>query len=242
MKRGSVLAFAPVLLLLFVSRAARPDNKSSYKYFQALGFGIYTGSAPAILGINETCVQETVGGTSNPNCPSGMTIDDPFSSRILCLECLISNQECQCSIDDMTCQQHTGVLGSFEASCYIGKENVTQDVMGRIAIMEAAVERAFLQADPSRDVLKIFVAPEFFFRGPRGAYPASSIFASDTSFNALDQIGLALDAIVQQERFEDWLFVLTLVPLSLLKNSTWQTSSNVQSTLTLHQFFSRVQS
>lgn len=208
MKLG--LEFA--VIFIFLSLAAVPSDASKiYQNFQALGFGIFTGSAPAILGINETCVAETSKDATHSNCASGVAIDDPYSGRKLCLECLITNPECECSVDDMTCQQHTGVLDSFEASCYLGKDNVTQDVMGRVSIMQAAVERAYQLADPSANTLKIFNAPEFYFRGRRGQYPASSIHASDTEFNALDQIGLALDGIVQQKRFADWLFVFGTV-------------------------------
>ena len=195
-----VLALFALLQLLAAPAAAR-----TYSHFQAIGFGIYTGSAPAVLGINQTCVGETKDGTI---CPSGSAIDDPFSGKKLCLECLLWNHECQCDIDDMACRQHTGILDNFEASCYLGKENIVDDVTGRVAIMEAAVERAYQASNKRDDTLKIFVAPEFYWRGRKGAYPAASIFESENeTFNALDQIGRALDNIVQQERFQHWLFV-----------------------------------
>lgn len=144
MRKVSSLAFAGLHSLALAAATATSAKSYSYQNFQAIGFGIYTGSAPAILGINETCVQETRGGGQNdPRCTSGLTIDDPFSQRKLCLECLIFNPECQCNIDDMVCHQQTGVLDSFEASCYLGKENINQDVIGRVAIWKLPSKELF---------------------------------------------------------------------------------------------------
>lgn len=97
--------------------------------------------------------------------------------------------------------------------CYLGIENLVDDVEKRAAVMTDAVNTAYEHANHDRKILKVFVAPEFFWRGPNGAYPASSILDStDVSKpNVINLIGRKLEALVQDERFNDWLFVFGTV-------------------------------
>ncbi len=93
------------------------------------------------------------------------------------------------------------------------------DVEARLEATRRALETAMLWADPSEDVLKVFVAPEFLYRGPAGAYlndlldgwEGPSPFADGVlprPFNAAwggltgGLRGLAADA-----RLENWIFV-----------------------------------
>lgn len=87
--------------------------------------------------------------------------------------------------------------------CYLGKKNIDCDIRGRVQLLETAVENAFASKfwDPSPTTLKVFMAPEFFFRGPLGAYRVSPILEGSV------KLGESLDALFQQKRFENWLFV-----------------------------------
>ena len=70
-----------------------------------------------------------------------------------------------------------------------------------------------MHSNKDDSVLKIFNAPEFYWRGPDGAYQLSSIYDNLEvgGFNPLNEIGRALQDIVQQDRFKDWLFVFGTV-------------------------------
>jgi len=104
--------------------------------------------------------------------------------------------------------------------CYIGHENTTKDVEDRLAVMSDAVERAYEHASKDENVLKVFVAPEFFFRGRNGAYLIKSREVMNTElFNDKDgeceeevcQILQFLENLVSQKRFENWLFMFGTV-------------------------------
>jgi hypothetical protein len=100
--------------------------------------------------------------------------------------------------------------------CYKGHRNTTEDVSDRVAIMTEAVERAYELSDKSSDTLKIFVAPEFFFRGRNGAYilhPTDQhkyLFNDDENGNCRAEICyilMSLEKLVADARFEDWVFL-----------------------------------
>lgn len=93
-----------------------------------------------------------------------------------------------------------------ESMCYVGLSDPIEDAKERVNVMRASVEQAYVVADQDPTVLKIFVAPEFFFRGIDGAY------AFDGK-NEIDNCGpiciilTGLEGIVADKRFEDWFFV-----------------------------------
>jgi len=114
-----------------------------------------------------------------------------------------------------------------EKPCYVGLKNNIEDVEGRAEIMKKAVELAYKNAEKSSRTLKVFIAPEFYWRGTGGAYPVSSIFdgARPGEKNTINQIGRELESIVSDKRFNDWLFVFgtviavnDLVPDDVLEN------------------------
>ena len=80
------------------------------------------------------------------------------------------------------------------------------DYSKRLTLMKMAVDEAYAEAikqggniDPSTDVLKIFSAPEFFFRGIKGTYDAKK--AKDRIVPDLARF------ITNNKKFEDWLFL-----------------------------------
>lgn len=71
----------------------------------------------------------------------------------------------------------TEVDGCFDRGddidqCYLGSGKVQEDVSKRLEIMFEAVERLFASNlwDPAPTTLKIFMLPEFYWRGKQGAY------------------------------------------------------------------------
>lgn len=98
-----------------------------------------------------------------------------------------------------------------ELQCYVGQKDAKVDVQQRLRIMTTAVDRAYEFSDKNQTTLKIFLAPEFFWRGKEGAY----VINSDTQeCGYICQILKGLEIIVQQERFKDWLFVFGTVVAS----------------------------
>ena len=84
---------------------------------------------------------------------------------------------------------------------YPGMDDIESDLAGRLAVMNRALEVS-LEApdlDKSNSTLKIFLAPEFFFRGPTGAYSAED--------PALLKLGDRLRSMVADTRWRDWVFV-----------------------------------
>jgi len=130
------------------------SQEHQYKKFQAMGFQIYTGGAPALL-------MKQPSDTHHHHSDS----DKPM---------MMPNPECDGldsygHFDDYDITNAT--LPSSLWQCYLGHEDPYQDVQHRLKIMKAAVERAYEEADNKNDdTLKIFIAPEFFFRGREGAY------------------------------------------------------------------------
>jgi hypothetical protein len=93
--------------------------------------------------------------------------------------------------------------------CYIGLADPMLDVRGRIEIMMDAVEKAYVLADnDDTTTLKIFIAPEFYWRGITGAYSFEyDEVPDDPSFcGPICQILMGLENLVAQQRFENWLF------------------------------------
>ena len=105
-----------------------------------------------------------------------------------------------------------------DIQCYLGLRDATKDVQKRLDIMKAAVERAYELADPNPETLKIFLAPEFYFRGRNGAYAfesdAEEQAKGDGSCGTVCTILRGLENIVEDERFEDWLFLFGTVVAS----------------------------
>ncbi|HEY6876563.1 MAG TPA: hypothetical protein VI299_01040 [Polyangiales bacterium] len=89
----------------------------------------------------------------------------------------------------------------YSTGRYLAQANAAQDVATRCGVMEAAAREARLRADTSSYCLKIFVAPEFFFRGHKGAYDL------DTYQSALT----GLRAWASHADWKHWVFVFGTV-------------------------------
>jgi len=154
------------------------STNSKYERVQGIGFQIYTGGAPAY--INVTHSDGTVTERPNPEC-HGLN-----------------------SYGTMWTEEGDVI------QCYIGDYDVEQDVKARLRIMKDAVEQAYHQAAENRDpsTLKVFIAPEFFWRGVNGAYEFVDEGPGDeTICGPACQILKGLEDIVADWRFEDWFFL-----------------------------------
>jgi len=102
-----------------------------------------------------------------------------------------------------------------DIQCYLGLKDNGQDVQRRLDIMRSAVDRAYELASDDPTTLKIFIAPEFFWRGRNGAYAFESDAEEQAngagSCGTVCQILQGLESIVEEERFDDWLFLFGTV-------------------------------
>jgi hypothetical protein len=93
----------------------------------------------------------------------------------------------------------TNEVRVFQVPRYDGLDDDAADRSARLAVMSEAVKKAVavsrFKAQPS--VLKLFMAPEFCWRGAKGAY------AED----AIDDLHQALHGTVQSDEYAHWLFV-----------------------------------
>ena len=111
--------------------------------------------------------------------------------------------------------------------CYLGnRANLTEDLLHRLAIVQQVIDviRSDMESDDpeidhSPQVLKIFQMPEFFLRGPYGAYTLNTLF--EEPFIML-QISDAIKSLVQHTDFEDYLFVMGTVIFANVNNNASQ--------------------
>ena len=94
----------------------------------------------------------------------------------------------------------TDVLGAF--STYRGRADSGKDISKRCQIMCNAIDIAYDNCAShaggrSSESLKVFMAPEFYFRGKEGAYPVE----------VLSEIMPLLREHTKDIKFADWLFV-----------------------------------
>lgn len=97
---------------------------------------------------------------------------------------------------------------------YRGRPDEASDVADRHILMREAIHRAATDTDKSPTTLKVFVAPEFYFRGSNGAY----------DFEAYSSLVDKLTSMVKKDRWKDWLFVFG----SILVGYATDTSSKRQ--------------
>lgn len=95
------------------------------------------------------------------------------------------------------------VPANFGNDAYTAAEH---DISSRCKIAIDAIKEAEGNADIDThpDVLKVFMAPEFYFRGKQGAYPYETIIGRNNTPGILTR----LQAETLKDAYKDWLFVL----------------------------------
>lgn len=135
----------------------------------------------------------------------------------------------------VVCIAYSVTTGAFDGAGrvkYQGKLDDRQDMLARVAQMRAAIScaRGLLPANIQQDstILKIFMAPEFFFRGRYGAYTpdvAAEIFP-------LLRSG---DGGTNGAVFKDWLFVLGTTISASIDAVTWCFTCNSNANITFQR-------
>ena len=183
------------------------STQSKYKKVQGIGFQIYTGGAPAFLEHNTNDDNDT------DHHHRQQQQQQQQQHEVL-------NPEC------MGLASYGQVVGEEAPmlQCYIGMQDAAQDVQERLQIMRDAVERAYQTVtnadddddddddDSSSETLKIFLAPEFYWRGIDGAYVFQEEAPDDPNIcGPVCQLLQGLEGLVADARFQDWLFVFGTV-------------------------------
>ena len=98
--------------------------------------------------------------------------------------------------------------------CYLGNSNITKDfehrhqiVMAVLAKLKDDINKKHPEIDHRDDVLKIFAMPEFFWRGPNGAYTGSQVFGDDLHQGEGLRMGDRLYDAVKDDAFSNYLFL-----------------------------------
>jgi hypothetical protein len=100
--------------------------------------------------------------------------------------------------------------------CYLGNFNIIEDAYHRLDIVKSVLKRLeddeyqeFPRINHDPNVLKIFMLPEFFLRGPYGAYSAAQLLDSEDDDKAglLIQIATEIREVIAKDAFKDYLFV-----------------------------------
>ena len=190
-------------------------SSSPYSKFQPIGFQLYTGGAPAF--IKTTTSQDDSNSTTSSHHHKHDKVTGETTTKV------VPNPEC----DRKDSFGHNMEESTIE--CYMGLEDTKVDIQQRLDIMINAVERAYEYADQDPTTLKIFIAPEFFWRGVDGAYIYDNNDDSDSNDDGEEPkydddddcreictILQNLEGFVAQKRFEDWLFVFGTVVVSEL--------------------------
>lgn len=115
-------------------------------------------------------------------------------------------------------------------TCYLGNENITKDALHRLkivdAILKTCIADSFVEVpsiDHSDDVLKILMLPEFFMRGPHGAY-STKLLLED---GLLIHMGDKIRSMISHEEFSDYLFVFgTVIAASSPSGKAWEQDSD----------------
>jgi len=96
--------------------------------------------------------------------------------------------------------------GQYPKRHYVGLDSDREDIAARVALFKEALIAAknSPMVDNGSNVLKIFMAPEFYFRGARGAYPLDLLNSGGADDRGL--VG-ALTDLIKGSEWADWLVV-----------------------------------
>jgi hypothetical protein len=194
--------YAPPSAAAAAGSSSSQSSPKSYTQFQALGLSLYTGGAPLYLPTT---------GKRNPECDGRHALGH-------------LDQD-----DDHQNAANTAEVNDRDhLYCYLGHANDTVDVQHRLHIMRESVQRAHEVADPDPSVLKVFIAPEFFWRGQDGAYffddENDKDLPDDSSVcGEVCQVLSGLEDLTANSSYQDWLFLMGTVITAekLPQNDTW---------------------
>lgn len=108
---------------------------------------------------------------------------------------------------------------------YLGNHHFLKDIKNRINIMKMAVDLAKRHLPAEEGVINLFVAPEFYFHGPRGPY-----IYQDSNPDPVDQIKKELATTFNPDEYPNWTFFFGSVISSQLQIPEIVLSSNSATT------------
>jgi hypothetical protein len=102
---------------------------------------------------------------------------------------------------------NTGFGTNNGANVYLGLDDPAADIKARCALMQRAMDTARQSGAAGQDTLKVFMAPEFFFRGITGAYEMSHAVGNANPGPDAVSVVSALQQLASDPKWADWLFV-----------------------------------
>lgn len=107
------------------------------------------------------------------------------------------------------------VVDEASGTCYLGNQNnMTEDLQHRVTIIAQVIQALRADAfqenpviDHSDTTLKVMMFPEFFIRGPNGAYSTIQLMEDGALMAMAEEIG----QLVSDPEFSDYLFVMGTV-------------------------------
>jgi predicted amidohydrolase len=197
-----------------------------------LGFALGTCFVASLIGsfaLGRSTVSVTAGGgvpasTAGTDSDDSIKIHTTYADKVDGSETtrFIATQFISFTINTLGGRDDMGECEGKEVDtnsglCYLGNSyNITEDVMHRLAIASRIIakikQNAFAESpdiDYADDVLKIVMLPEFFWRGPYGAYSTKQILDPDDG--VLVKVSDKMRNAISEEFFRDFLFVFGTV-------------------------------
>jgi hypothetical protein len=140
--------------------------------------------------------------------------DDKFYTGTQFISFTINTMGGSAAHDECGDRQH---VDPETGTCYLGDFDIENDIHQRVKIIQQVLKR--LKQDRHEEkpkinhdtnVLKVFMMPEFFMRGPHGAYATTQIMNSNSSFTTpglLIQASAKIRNIIADDYFKNYLFV-----------------------------------
>lgn len=94
---------------------------------------------------------------------------------------------------------------------YMGKKDIAEDIRCRLFLLKSVIDQAYMRCDDNSNTLKVFVVPEFFFRGVAGVYFGASENVFKTYFSDF------INSFTSQPKYKNWLFILGTLLTSEIK-------------------------
>lgn len=129
----------------------------------------------------------------------------------------------------------------YETGEYLGLPNSIEDIDARIVLLEKAIETARDKIDgmgkSSDPTLKVFVVPEFYFRGANGAYTDGMKIDRTLAMDSmkgwddhLKYVEHEIQEIINKEEYDNWIFIIGTILVCSANTETskeYQIKSNV---------------
>eukprot|EP00241_Pyramimonas_parkeae_P001825 CAMPEP_0114244466 /NCGR_PEP_ID=MMETSP0058-20121206/11351_1 /TAXON_ID=36894 /ORGANISM="Pyramimonas parkeae, CCMP726" /LENGTH=436 /DNA_ID=CAMNT_0001357401 /DNA_START=222 /DNA_END=1532 /DNA_ORIENTATION=+ len=129
--------------------------------------------------------------------------------------------------------------GLEEAPKYVGLSNMRDDFSARVEVVRKALEKADKVASKDPAVLKVFTLPEFFFRGPIGAYPLQDVLGDAMYPNGFIY---QIQQLLEGDRWASWLGIFgTIIAFQIAPGNRYRLHNVYNICLCQHGGFTSAQ-